>query len=87
MNLSLVLTYHWFDEMAAGRKDVEYRAMTSYWRKRIWEKRHQLTSATFARAYTSTRLPREIFMIDIGPCPYPGWRGKFYRIHMVPLNK
>lgn len=72
--------------MAAGRKDVEYRTMTPYWRKRIWERRHELSTLTVARGYTSTTLPREIILIDIGPCPYPGWRGKYYRIHLVPLN-
>jgi hypothetical protein len=83
MTLRLVLTYHWFDEMAAGRKNVEYRAMTPHWRKRIWAKRHQLTSAIYSRAYTATTLRREIYFIDIGPCPYPGWPGKYYRIHHV----
>ena len=27
--LHLVLTGHWFDEMVAGRKHIEYRACTS----------------------------------------------------------
>lgn len=85
MKISLVLTYHWFDEMAAGRKDIEYRAVKPYWRRRIWNRRHELTRALFSRAYSATRLNREIIRIDIGPCPYPGWRGKYYRLHLVPL--
>jgi len=23
--------------------------------------------------------------IDIGPCPYPGWTGNFYRVHLGPI--
>lgn len=87
MIIRLVLTYHWFDEMAAGRKDIEYRAVKPYWRSRIWNRRGELTGAIFSRAYSATTLDREIIRIDIGPCPYPGWRGKYYRLHLVPLNQ
>lgn len=26
---------------------------------------------------------RRISEIDIGPCPYRGWRGKFFRVHFL----
>ena len=33
--LDLSLTYHWFDEIAAGRKLEEYRELTDYYRSRL----------------------------------------------------
>ena len=33
--LHLVLTGFWFDEIDSGRKNVEYREFTPYWRRRI----------------------------------------------------
>ena len=70
--LHLVLTYHWYDETASGRKTIEYRAMTEKWRKQIWEKRDTATTQTFA-----------IDKIDIGECPIEGWNGHYYRIHFI----
>lgn len=33
--LDLSLTYHWYDEIAAGRKLEEYRKMNDYWWHRL----------------------------------------------------
>lgn len=33
--LDLSLTYHWFDEIAAGRKKEEYRKLNGYYYKRL----------------------------------------------------
>lgn len=33
--LDLSLTYHWYDEIAAGRKKEEYRKRSSYYYKRL----------------------------------------------------
>ena len=33
--IDLVLTRHWYDEIRAGRKDVEYRAVTPFWARRL----------------------------------------------------
>lgn len=81
MNLLLVLTYHWYDEIAAGRKRVEYRTMSPHWRRLIWERRHELKTVTFRRGYTNTSLCRRITHIDTGACPYDGWDGEYYLIH------
>lgn len=51
MILHLVLTYHWFDEIYYGRKNIEYRKITPYWTKRIYEKRDQLKEVVFHRGY------------------------------------
>jgi hypothetical protein len=96
ITLHLVLTFHWFDETAAGRKPIEYRTMTtvpkkgpnkgrripSRWMREIWDRRDRITAVRFARGYTSNVLPaRAVTLIDIGPCPIPGWSGDFIRIH------
>jgi hypothetical protein len=80
--IHLVLTYHWFDEMVAGRKDTEYRAMTPHWMRLIWFRRHRITHARFSRAYTSRTMTRRVLSVSIGDCPYEGWDGEYYRIHL-----
>jgi hypothetical protein len=81
MNLRLVLTHHWYDEIASGRKRIEYRETSPYWRKRIWMRRRELATVTFSRGYTSTTQTFAIDHIDTGKCPYPEWYGAYYRIH------
>lgn len=79
-----VLKRHWHAEMLAGRKDIEYRAITPYWTARLT--RRQVTHAAFSRGYTARgRFIRQVTLIDIGPCPYPGWTGDFYRVHLGPI--
>lgn len=83
----LVLTYHWFDEMTDLRKDVEYRAMTPHWKRLIWDRRDEIAAARFSRGYTSETIIRPVIGIDIGPCPYDGWHGEYYRIHLGPIEQ
>jgi ASC-1-like (ASCH) protein len=77
--LHLVLTHHWFDEIAAGRKKVEYRKHSALWRKRIIQA--QPRTVVFHRAYTRKTLAATVVRIDIGPCHYEGWPGDYIRIH------
>jgi hypothetical protein len=35
MNLFLIVTKKWYDEIASGGKRVEYRANSDYWQKRL----------------------------------------------------
>ena len=84
MNLHLVLTHHWFDEVKSGRKRIEYRKTTLYWYKRIWAKwcaGQQIKTVTFARGYTSETITFDVTAIDQGKCPYPEWNGWYYRIY------
>lgn len=81
----LVLTYHWFDEMIADRKTIEYRAMTPHWEKLIWAHRDRITHARFSRGYTATTILRPVLQIDIGPCHYEGWDDDYYRLHLGPI--
>lgn len=79
-----ILKRHWMAEMLAGRKDVEYRAVTPYWTARLT--RRQVTHAEFRPGYVARRgIIRPVTKIDIGPCPYPGWPGDYYRIHLKPI--
>ena len=84
--IHFVLRQHWFNEMLAGRKDIEYRAITPYWTARLIK--HRPTIAIFRVGYQSTkrRIMRGILDIDTGPCPYPDWHGEFYRVHLFPMD-
>ncbi len=63
MTLHLVLKYKWFDMIASGVKLEEYREITDYWTKRIWEKRGEIDSVCFHRGYTSLTITRRVFAI------------------------
>ena len=84
--LNLILNFHWFSEIEAGRKSIEYRRMIPRWEKQIWQKRHELTHLRVRRAYTPQTLTLPISQIDVGPCPIPGWSGDFYRIHLTAAS-
>lgn len=82
--LHFVLKRHWYEEMKAGRKDIEYRAITPYWTARISCRRN--THAAFSCGYKAKgRIVRPILFIDMGTCPYPGWEGIYWRIHLGPI--
>ena len=84
--IHLVLTHHWFDEMVAGRKDVEYRAITPHWTRLIWDRRDRITHARFSRAYTNNTIERRVLFVSRGECPYDGWYGEYYRLHLDSFN-
>lgn len=81
--LHLMLHGKWFDATQHGDKRVEYRQIKPRWTKQIWEKRNTLTALVLHRGYTSNVIRATITKIDIGPCPYPGWEGDYYRIHFA----
>lgn len=63
MTLHLVLKHKWFDMIAAGVKLEEYREITDYWTKRIWERRGEIDSVCFHRGYTSLTITRRVLAI------------------------
>lgn len=87
MKLDLVLTHHWYDEVASGRKRVEYREQSDFWRKRIWERRGEIHTVTFRRGYSMTALTFRVTLIDTGLCPYPEWSRVYYRIYFIEEDK
>lgn len=76
----LMLSRAWFDATEADRKPVEYRRMGTRLEGQILAMRPGDIVA-YHRAYTRTICARRVTMIDIGPCPYEGWDGDYYRIH------
>lgn len=54
--LDLSLTYHWYDEIAAGRKLEEYRELTDYYRSRLIS--DQWNGTDFFRHYNAVRFHR-----------------------------
>lgn len=83
--LALNLTFHWFDEILAGRKRIEYRAQSPHWTRLIWRRRDQISHIRFSRGYTAETLTLRVTRIDTGPCPYNGWPGTYYRLHLTDL--
>jgi len=79
--LCLSLTFHWFDQTLTGGKRIEYRAITPRWMGQIYNIREQLKQVRFSRGYTKTTAEYAITLIDLGPCPIPGWDGDYIRIH------
>lgn len=81
---------HWYDKIASGEKTVEYRRICDHWMRRLCEKLpnangHKIRRfdiAEFRLGYKKQgAIVRKITNIDIGPCPYPGWNGEYFRIH------
>lgn len=56
MTLHLVLKSKWYDMIASGEKKEEYRAITPYWKKRIWEKKDIIWDVAFHRGYTDEKV-------------------------------
>jgi len=87
ISIHLVLTYRGYDAMLAGRKDVEYRELTPHWERLIWTRARHIRAARFSRGYTTTTITRPVLHISVGPCPYAGWSGDYYRLHLGPIIK
>ena len=85
--LVLNLYRHWHAEIAEGRKTVEYRAVSPYWRSRL-ERLKPGDRIRFRLGYSdrASDIEATVDGIDIGPCPYPGWDGDFYRIRFRLLR-
>jgi len=81
--IHLVLTVYWFDQVQHGKKFVEYRSMSAFWKKRILDRRDTLKHVVFHRGYTSRTILVDVLAIDVGGCPYPKWNQIYYRIHFL----
>lgn len=62
--LHLTLTYHWWDKVASGEKNAEYRRFTANWRKRL-SRIHRGDLVVFHRGYTDRIITRRIENIRI----------------------
>lgn len=82
--LHLTLTHHWYDEIAAGRKFIEYRKVTPFWTKRLSERTYD--QIVFHRGYTSTTITAWWMGMTVGDCPIDGWTGEYYRLLFSPIG-
>ena len=83
-DLVLPLTRQWFAKIWNGEKTTEYREVKPYWTRRIgaWVGDNAPRFILFQIGYAKDgpRLLVQTSGVDIGPCPYPGCRGDYYRI-------
>ena len=88
------LKREWYDMIASGKKIVEYRKVNAFWMKRLVDGTigpdgvlrgsiKRFDTAVFRLGYSRKHpdIERNIVNIDIGPCPYDGWSGEYFRIH------
>lgn len=84
-DIILPLKRVWFAKIWNGEKTVEYREVKPYWEKRIgsWVGDNSPKFVLFQIGYMKNgpRILVQVSNTDIGPCPYVGWCGNFYRIH------
>lgn len=82
--LVLNLTRRWFDAIRHGGKRTEYRAATPYWAARL-ERLGDGSKILFRPGYARSEedLLARVVSVDVGPCPYPGWDGDYFRIRFV----
>lgn len=60
--LDLVLTHHWYDAIASGKKRYEYREIKPFWTKRLFARPYN--AVRFRRGYTATTMEFELLGID-----------------------
>ena len=62
ITINAVLTYHWYGEIEAGRKRIEYRDINDYWTDRLWANgvTERIAAIRFSRGYTNTRMTWEV---------------------------
>lgn len=82
--LVLNLTRRWFDAVRRGGKRTEYRAATPYWAARLGRLGDGST-ILFRPGYARSEedLLARVVSVDVGPYPYPGWDGDYFRIRFV----
>lgn len=83
-DLVLPLKREWFARIWNGAKRTEYREVKPYWTRRIGEwvgdGRPHFIEFRLGYGKYGPRMLVQTSCVDIGPCPYPEWRGDYYRI-------
>ncbi len=85
-DLYLNMKREWFAKIWNGEKTVEYREFKPHWIRRIgdWANAAPLTKFVEMRLGYYRNAPAmliQVYRVDIGKCPYPGWDGQYYRLH------
>lgn len=66
MTLKLVLTYKWFDKIDSGRKLIEYRKASEYWKNRIiLNNKLKHNSVEFRRGYVKNAKKMRFEIYDL----------------------
>lgn len=82
MTLHLVLKAKWYDMIVSGKKKEEYRAITPYWTKRIWEKHPRILDVIFHRGYTNETVCFSVDRIVRG-IGLPEWGAEARKVYYV----
>lgn len=82
-DLTLNLERKWFARIWNGQKTVEYRETKPYWTKRIgsWVgTRGKFVLFVLGYRHETPAVLAQVSKVDVGPCPYRGFDGEYYRI-------
>lgn len=88
-DLILNMKREWFARIWNGDKTVEYREVKPYWTRRIgnWVgKETRFIEMRLGYLKNGPVMLLQVGHTDIGPCPYDGWNGDYYRIHFVVVS-
>lgn len=60
--VSAILAFRWYDEIAAGRKRIEYREICDYWTRLLWDgdRTERITAIKFNRGYTPVTMTWQV---------------------------
>jgi len=89
-DLVLNMKREWFAAIWNGTKTTEYREKKPYWEKRIgnWvgECCGRFVEMRLGYKRTTPVMLLQVDRVDIGPCPYPGWAGEYFRLHFAVVG-
>lgn len=62
ITVAAALAFKWYDEIAAGRKRIEYREICDYWTRRLWDDgiTERIAAIKFTRGYTPVNMTWEV---------------------------
>lgn len=99
VDIHLILTHHWYDEINAGRKWHEYREQSPYY-KRMFLRNHKrigdrntpmlylyknIRSVVFHRGYTSTTMRWHLHGICVGYGRHE-WGAPYHQVFILRLG-
>ena len=84
-DLVLNMKREWLAKVWNGEKLVEYREKKPYWDKRLanWvgDRCGRFVLMVWGYRKKTPAVLLQVNRVDIGPCPYNGWVGEYYRLH------
>ena len=81
MILNLVLNADWYMQFEEKQMHIEYREITPYWTKRIWDNRDEITLVKLRKGYTKKAMILKVDKITKGKLPGFESHGLLYLIH------